>query len=51
MTLTVKAMASQRWICRTHLLPFMGTSSEDGNPGSRRPAGRDVQAVTLIAAR
>ena len=29
MTATVKAMDSQRWICRTHLFQFNGTSSED----------------------
>src|SRR6516225_846822 len=29
MTATVKAMHSQRWVCRTHLFQFNGTSSED----------------------
>src|SRR5262245_26056778 len=29
MTVTVKAMDSQRWICRTHWFQFKGTSSED----------------------
>jgi hypothetical protein len=29
MTATVKAMDSQRWVCRTHLFQFNGTSSED----------------------
>ena len=29
MTVTVKAMDSQRWICRTHLFQSNGTSSED----------------------
>src|SRR5437867_4465546 len=29
MTATVKAMASQRWVCRTKLFQFNGTSSED----------------------
>ena len=28
MTVTVKAMDSQRWICRTQLFQFNGTSSE-----------------------
>lgn len=28
MTATVKAMDSQRWVCRTHLFQFNGTSSE-----------------------
>lgn len=27
MTATVKAMDSQRWVCRTHLFQFNGTSS------------------------
>ena len=31
MTATVKAMDSQRWVCRTHLFQFNGTSSEDVN--------------------
>jgi hypothetical protein len=29
MTPTVKAMDSQRWVRRTHLFQFNGTSSED----------------------
>jgi hypothetical protein len=29
MTATVKAMDSQRWICRTHVFQFNGTSFED----------------------
>src|SRR6266853_6318804 len=29
MTATVKAMDSQRWVCRTHLFQFNGTSCED----------------------
>jgi hypothetical protein len=29
MTATVKAMDSQRWVCRTHLFQFNVTSSED----------------------
>src|SRR6266508_2509945 len=29
MTATVKAMDSQRWVCRTHSFQFTGTSSED----------------------
>src|SRR6266852_4294263 len=29
MTVTVKAMDSQRWVCRTHSFHFTGTSSED----------------------
>src|SRR6185436_815820 len=29
MTATVKTMDSQRWICRTHLFQFNGTSSEN----------------------
>jgi hypothetical protein len=29
MTVTVKAMDTQRWICRIHLFQFNGTSSED----------------------
>lgn len=29
MTVTAKVMATQRWICRTHLFQFNGTSSED----------------------
>src|SRR5580765_1251514 len=29
MTVTVKAMDSQRWICRIHLFQSNGTSSED----------------------
>jgi hypothetical protein len=29
MTATVKAMDSQRWVCRTHLFQFKVTSSED----------------------
>ena len=29
MTATVKAMDSQRWVCRIHLFQFNGTSSED----------------------
>ena len=29
MTATVKAMDTQRWICRVHLFQFNGTSSED----------------------
>jgi hypothetical protein len=27
MTAAVKAMHSQRWVCRTHLFQFSGTSS------------------------
>ena len=26
MTVTVKTMASQRWVCRIHLFQFTGTS-------------------------
>jgi hypothetical protein len=29
MTATVKAMDSQRWVCRTHLFQFNVTSCED----------------------
>src|ERR1041385_8801604 len=29
MTVNVKAMDSQRWVCRSHLFQFNGTSSED----------------------
>jgi hypothetical protein len=29
MTATVRAMDSQRWVCRTHLFQFTVTSSED----------------------
>jgi hypothetical protein len=29
MTATVRAMDSQRWVYRTHLFQFIGTSSED----------------------
>src|SRR5438876_1744619 len=29
MTVTVKAMESQRWVCRTHSFQFTGTSPED----------------------
>ena len=42
MTATVKAMETQRWVCRIHLFQFNGISSEDWNkpaaahPGSRR---------------
>src|SRR2546425_12137547 len=37
MTATVKAMDSQRWVSRTHLFQFNGTSSEDeqGSADSR----------------
>src|SRR5262249_29787255 len=31
MTATVKAMDSQRWICRTHLFQFMGPPSDDSS--------------------
>src|SRR4028119_1856887 len=30
MTVSVKTMDTHRWVCRTHLLPFMETSSEEG---------------------
>src|SRR5262245_56137564 len=29
MTVTVKAMDTQRWVCRTHLLQYNGTSPQD----------------------
>jgi len=34
-TPTVKAMDSQRWVCRTHLFQFNGTSSDDGPQADR----------------
>jgi hypothetical protein len=38
MTATVKAMDSQRWVCRTHLFQFNVTSSEDeAEAGSGTP--------------
>src|SRR4051794_5006801 len=36
MTATVKAIDSQRWICRTHVFQFNGTSSEDEPKGNRQ---------------
>src|SRR5206468_6311438 len=39
MTPTVKAMDSQRWVCRTHLFQFKGTSSRLLTR-LRRPVGR-----------
>src|ERR1700676_3275239 len=39
-TATVKAMDSQRWICRTHLFQFNGTSSEDEPEADRAPSFR-----------
>ena len=32
MTVTVKAMDSQRWICRTHVFQFNGTSPDSWDP-------------------
>jgi hypothetical protein len=40
MTAAVKAMESQRWICRTHLCQFNATSFEDKPKRIGRPLGR-----------
>src|SRR5579864_6431662 len=40
MTATVKAMDSQRWVCRTHLFQFIGTSFEDEAEADRAPRTR-----------
>src|SRR5262245_2793345 len=49
-TATVKAMDSQRWICRTYLFKFNETSSEDelkriGRSAWRRPSFGRLQSV------
>src|SRR5215472_4938840 len=50
MTATVKAMDSQRWVCRTHLFQFNGTSSEDDlGMVARAEAGLGFHRVTFTA--
>ena len=46
MTATVKTMDSQRWVCRTHLFQFNGTSSE-GEPEAGR-FSLDCQEIFLF---
>ena len=51
MTVTVKAMDSQRWVCRTHLFQFNGTSSEDEPEADRAhlQALRNAKGVAAAA--
>jgi hypothetical protein len=47
MTVSVKAMDSQRWICRIHVFQFNETSSEDEPKLIRRFALHYYQLATL----
>jgi hypothetical protein len=57
MTATVKAMDSQRWVCRTHLFQFNVTSSEDepeadlNSPLKPKPGLNGPPVAVLLAER
>src|SRR5215475_2216122 len=49
MTVTVKAMDTQRWICRTHLFQFTVTSVDSRLLSRlRRPVGRDPELLGVL---
>src|SRR4029434_11098103 len=48
MTATVKAMDSQRWICRTQVFPFIETSSEIALKGEGQTSVRPRQELLQL---
>src|SRR5258708_30105391 len=53
MTIAVKAMDSQRWVCRIHMFQFNGTSSDDKRTadecGHAAPEGSTILLPDLVS--